>query len=437
MTPDPRVTYGTDDGCSIGPVREVKVPEAKPVLRPPLVDASQLQTKWPIKHVVFIVKENRSFDNFFGKFPGANGTTTGKMDGKTVKLDQCFMQAIPTDIRHTYPIALKSYNDGKMDGFGVSQFAESFAYTLASRDDIPNYWSWAEDYVLGDNFFASAMGPSYPNHLFTIAAQSAGTHDNPVISGESYILRQTRGNAKTWGCDLTKKEFIWVEGPDGDRTKEFPCWDIPTQGDRLNDAGIPWASYSSPSTQQGYIWNAYSYIRHIRMTPLWQEHVFPVDQIVPDIRDGRLPPVTLVTPSFWLSDHPEINLCNSENWTTTVVNAIMESPMWKDTAIFITWDDWGGFYDHVPPPQIDRFGLGFRVPLLVISPYAKQGFVDHKQNEFSSILKFVGDNWGVPPLTERDRNAGNLSEAFDFEQPPRPPKPLPLRTDCQMRAPSH
>jgi phospholipase C len=147
--------------------------------------------------------------------------------------------------------------------------------------------------------------------------------------------------------------------------------------------------------------------------------------------EGRLPPVTWVTPRFELSDHPEYSMCWGENWTTQVVNAIMRSPMWKDTAIFITWDDYGGFYDHVPPPQVDDFGFGIRVPLLMISPYARQGYVDHTPGEFSSILRFIEDNWGLTQLTHRDTDADNLTEAFDFTQDPRPPDPLPLRAaDC-------
>ena len=128
-------------------------------------------------------------------------------------------------------------------------------------------------------------------------------------------------------------------------------------------------------------------------------------------------------------------MCQGENWTTEVVDAIMRSPMWSDTAIFITWDDWGGFYDHVAPRQVDRVGFGSRVPLLVISPYGRQGFVLHREGEFSSVLRFVEDNWGLTQLTARDRAAKNLTEAFDFAQEPRPPEPLPLR-DCPDAAPS-
>jgi phospholipase C len=138
--------------------------------------------------------------------------------------------------------------------------------------------------------------------------------------------------------------------------------------------------------------------------------------------------MTWVTPKFEVSEHPEYSFCEGENWTTEVINAIMRSPMWKDTAIFLTWDDYGGFYDHVPPPQVDGFGFGIRVPLLVLSPYARQGYVDHTLGEFSSVLRFVEDNWGLNQLTHRDRDAFNLSEAFDFTQEPREGFQLPLRT---------
>jgi len=423
-----------DPACVTGPVRPVSIPSAAPGLRPQTVDVSAFETKWPIKHVVFIMKENRSFDQLFGLFPGADGATTGMQGDKRVDLRQCIPQRLPGDLKHDYQIALRSYNDGKMDGFGVSHLAKYYAYSEAAQSDIPNYWRWAQDFTLGDNFFASAMGPSYPNHMFSITAQSAGTHDNPLQDklGASYLRRASKGLAKTWGCELPHDAYVLVESAAGDTTKEFPCFDVKTLGDSLNANGIPWASYAATEQQEGYIWNVYGYIRHIRFTPQWQKHVFPVRQLVADINDNRLPPVTWVTPEFWLSDHPDVNLCNSENWSTTVINAIMESPMWKNTAIFLTWDDWGGFYDHVAPKQIDRFGLGFRVPMIVISPYAKQGYIDHQREEFSSVLSFIETNWGVPPLTERDRSSGNLSEAFDFTQPPRAPDPLPLRTDCRM-----
>ena len=199
----------------------------------------------------------------------------------------------------------------------------------------------------------------------------------------------------------------------------------------MRKAGIPWAYYAAAENQLGYIWSAYSAIDRYRNDPaMWSRYMRPVDDLVRDAKKDRLPPVTWVTPRFALSEHPDYNFCYGENWTTQVVDAVMHSPSWKDTAIFITWDEYGGFYDHVPPREVDRMGFGIRVPLLVISPYAKAGYMDHTEGEFSSVLRFIEDNWGLGRLTERDRQASNLSESFDFSQSPRAPDPLPLSTDC-------
>jgi phospholipase C len=400
--------------------------------RPARIDATSFTTRWPIKHVVFIIKENRTFDNLLGRFPGANGATTGLDQGSVRPLTQA-LDRIPVDIVHCYRCALQAWNGGKMDGFAsVSAPADRYAYTQFGPKDLPAYWHWAKRFVLGDNFFASAQGPSFPNHLYTIAAQSGGAHDNPIQDLEGLRERhRTTGLFKAWGCDSMEQAYVPVEDREGKEVKVPPCFDFLTEGDLLLRAGIPWAYYSATNMQNGYLWSAYDAVRHIRQdTQLWQSHVFPVDGLVQDVRDDRLPPVSWVTPRFELSEHPEYSFCWGQSWTTRIVNAIMASPMWKDTAIFITWDDYGGFYDHVPPPQVDRFGFGIRVPLLLISPYAKAGYVDHTVGEFSSVLRFIEDNWGLSQLTHRDRDARNFSEAFDFSREPRKPDPQPVRTDC-------
>jgi phospholipase C len=399
--------------------------------RPPPVDASAFRTKWPIKHVVFIVKENRSFDEMFGLFPGADGTTTGKLGNRTVPLTRGTDGRMRQDLLHDYPRALADWNHGRMDGFGYDAWSREWAYTQLHPDQIPNYWRWAKEYVLADRFFASVNGPSFPNHLFTIAAQSGGTHDNPKRDLTDPRAKEA-GLPKTWGCDAPPWVRVTVELSGDEIARVSPCFDFTTLGDLLSKQSIPWAYYAARPKQKGYIWSAFAAVRHIREDPAqWHRHVFPVDTLLPDIRDGRLPPVTWVTPRFALSEHPEYNLCHGENWSTQVIDEIMRSPMWKDTAIFLTWDDWGGFYDHVAPPQVDRFGLGIRVPLLVLSPYAQQGLIDHQTGEFSSVLRFIEDNWGLGQLSARDRDAGDLSEDFDFAQQPRDPDPLPERTDCR------
>jgi phospholipase C len=381
-------------------------------------------TLWPIKHVVFLIKENRTFDNLFGTFPGADGVSFGYDDGERRPLTPGTDGSIGSeDIPHCYPCSRMAWNHGKMDGFSQDAASERWAYTQLRRAQLPNYWEWASQYVLGDNFFSSAQGPSFPNHLYAIAAQSGGAHDNPRRTG---AFR----SSNTFGCDAPKGQTVTVVDSEGKEKQVQPCFEFQTEGDLLNNAGIDWAYYAADPDQLGYIWSAYSAIGHIRNTPQWEDHVLPVDHAISDIQKDRLPPVTWIAPRYEVSDHPQYSFCEGENWSTQVIDAIMKSPMWKSTAIFVTWDDYGGFYDHVAPPQVDDFGFGIRVPLLVISPYALQGEVDHHLGEFSSVLRFIEDNWDLRQLTPRDRAAENLSYDFDFTQKPRRPDPLPLRTDC-------
>ena len=383
----------------------------------------EIPTEWPIKHVVFVVKENRSFDNLFGRFPGADGARFA-MDGHRRRPLTRGTDQRAADMPHCYSCSIQAWDHGRMDGFNQSVYADRYAYTqMTGASQMPNYWHWAKRNVLADNFFASAQGPSFPNHLYSIAAQSGGAHDNPV--------RIPRLHSNTFGCDAPKEELVRVVDEEGHVKEVSPCFDFKTEGDLLNRAGVPWAYYAATPKQKGYLWSAYAAIRHVRETKQWQEHIFPVDEVIRDIKADRLPPVTWITPRFELSEHPEFNFCYGENWSTQVIDAIMESPMWKDTAIFLTWDEYGGFYDHVSPPQVDDFGFGIRVPMLVLSPYAKQGVVDHHLGEFSSVLRFIEDNWHLTQLTHRDRRATDLRYDFDFHQRPRPPDPLPLRHDCK------
>jgi phospholipase C len=387
------------------------------------VDAEGYRTATPIKHVVFLIKENRTFDNLFGTFPGADGATVGMDGGRERPLRRGTEHATPGDIPHCYWCSILAWNGGAMDGFDQGEHGD-WAYTQLVERQLPNYWHWAEEYVLFDNFFASAWGPSFPNHLYTIAAQSGGARDNP---------RRRGFFSNTFGCDAPPEQVVEVYDAEGNVVKVPPCFDFETVGDLLNDAEVPWAYYAATEQQRGYIWNAYSSISRYRERPeAWARHIRPVDDVVADIRAGTLPPVTWITPRFELSEHPEFSFCHGENWSTQVINALMASPAWASTAIFLTWDDYGGFYDHVAPPDIDTMGFGFRVPLIVLSPYARQGRVSSELGEFSSVLRFIEDNWRLRPyLTARDREATPLLSAFDFEQAPRPRDPLPLRTDCE------
>jgi phospholipase C len=400
-----------------------------PTVAPDRVDATDFETRWPIKRVVFILKENPSFDHLFGRFPGSDGVTSANDGGTTRPLTP-----VPddhADIPHCYRCALLAFNDGRMDGFSQTEESEGYVYTQFRPEDIPNLWHLANEFVLSDNFFASAQGSSFPNHLYAIAATSGGAHDKPNQDPQLLHQRLRQGYAKSWGCDAPEGAYVEVVDAEGEIERVDPCFDFLTEGDLLREAGIPWAFYGATNQQYGYIWSAYSAIRRYREDPeAWAKYVRPVDRILEDIEQDVLPPVTWVTPRGEESDHPGGNKwCHGYNWTTEVINALMRSPSWDETAIFLTWDDYGGYYDHVPPPQVDDFGFGMRVPLLTISPYAKRGAIDGRVGEFSSILRFIEDNWGLTQLTHRDRDAKNLSHNFDFEQQPRDPLPdMPLRT---------
>jgi phospholipase C len=292
-------------------------------------------------------------------------------------------------------------------------------------EDVPNLWEWARRYVLSDRFFASALGPSFSNHLFMIAGQSAGTIDAPGGG-----VPRWPGRYPTWGCDAPPDEYVTVHRGDSAVDHDV-CFDIPTVGDQLDDARVPWAYYAAPRNEGGYIWSAYSAIRQVFSSPRWKTNVRPVDDLVRDIEADALPAVTWVTPRYQTSFHPPFSSCVGHDWITGVVNAVMRSPMWRETAIFLTWDEWGGFYDHVRPPSVDRFGFGFRVPMLVISPWAQEGLVDQAVGEFSTPLRFIADNWSLPYLTQRIADAHNYEHVFDFHGRPRPPTPLPPRGECE------
>lgn len=375
-----------------------------------------------IQHVIFILKENRSFDEYFGKFPGANGATSGKLsNGQTISLGHTPDQ-VPHDIGHDWFSGIEVIDGGKMDLFDVNyggNLGDYLAFTQMSQQDIPNYWTYAQKFELADAMFSSLHGPSLPNHLYTIAGQSNGVvsipdHPDPTSDG--------------WGCDSVSPLTVQFLQPDGSLIDQAPCFDIQTLGDILDANQVSWRYYSGQYGQSGYQWNVYNNIKHIRYGPDWATKMENESQFDNDALTGSLPAVAWLTAPNEKTEHPNYSTCYGENWTVDRINSIMQGPDWNSTAIFLAWDDFGGFYDHVAPAQIDRYGLGPRVPLIIISPYAKGGTVIHTQYEFSSVLKFIETTFSLPNLGTRDVTANNMMDAFDFTQSPLPPLVLQQRT---------
>ncbi len=364
-----------------------------------------------IQHIVFLIKENRTFDQYFGTFPGADGATSGKIsNGKTIPLMHAYDVA-PYDLGHSWRDAVIAMDGGRMSKFdqlaGGQVDGYMLPYTQFLESDIPNYFTYARNFVLADRMFSSLAGPSFPNHFYTVAAQSGGVLDNPHASN---------GN---WGCDSDENQTVPVQKEDGRITTEPPCFDFQTLADSMEAAHISWKYYAPPKGQYGYQFSTLDAIRHIRNGPLWNERVMSDNQFASDALNGHLPAVS------WLStgganEHPPLSTCKGENWTVRQLNAVMQGPDWNSTVVFLTWDDFGGFYDHVPPPAVDTYGLGPRVPLLIISPYAKKGYVSHTQYEFSSFLKFAEHRFNLPALTKRDTEANDMLDSFDFDKEPQP-----------------
>ena len=374
----------------------------------------------PIRHVVILVKENRSFDHMFGKFPGANGATSG-LCGSVEKPLYSAPDVVAHDVNHGHSDSIRAINQGKMDGFcKIGKGEDGSSYQQFNAATIPGYWALAQQSALGDNFFSSMSGPSFPNHLYLIAAQSGGVDMNP---------ENAQGK---WGCDSPPGTFVKGKNVLGIPFTAFPCFGYRTLGDSLTAAGVSWKSYAPEIGKDGFGWNAYDAIQHIRCDPKagscgpgspygpeWA-HIVPTDQFVRDASSAtcNLPAVSWLIPDFPESEHPVAAMSVGESWTLTQVKAVTQGPCAQTTAIFITWDDFGGFYDHVGPPKMDKLGLGIRVPLLIVSPYTIRG-IYHRQGSFESLLAFIEANWGLAPLTERDAGANDLMTAFDFTQTPK------------------
>ena len=368
-----------------------------------------------IQHIVIMVKENRTFDSMFGTFPGANGATTyvdptGKRHPLNHQPDH-----LTVDIEHSPDGTRLAYDNGKMDLFsrlhGAIQNGVDESDSQFYQADIPNYWAYAKNFALADSFFTMIAGPSFPNHLFSITTQTDVLMGNP-------------SNSSAWGCDSPIGTTVEQLLANGKLSFVYPCFDYKTLGDLLSQKDLPWTYYAPDQGQPGYILSSYDAIRHIRLSPAWDEHVVNYARFLQDAKADRLPAVSWLVQPWNVSDHPPASICVGENWTVEQINAIMERPdEWQHTVIILTWDDFGGFYDHVAPPvgPTSKLHYGFRVPAILISPYARPGFVDHDLASFPSMLKFAENIFGLPSLTTVDSRSYDLYNAFNFKQKPLPP----------------
>jgi phospholipase C len=373
-----------------------------------------------IEHFVFLIKENHSFDNYFGQFPGANGATSGTIStGEVVPLGPT--PDMPRDVDHDWVDAVNAMDGGKMDRFDIigqaSVSGDMLSMTQHSQADLPNYYAYAKYFTLADNMFSSIRSSSFPNHLYSVGAQSGGTLTTPTYTGDY-----------DWGCDAPSAVTVKVRDPEGNIENESPCFNFQTLADSLQTAGISWRYYAPPQGDPGYVWSTLDSISHIRYSSLWSTNVVPWQQFITDAQNGTLPAFSWLVTDYPYSEHPDRSTCVGENTTVTQLNALMKGPLWSSTAVFIIWDDFGGFYDHVTPPTLDFYGLGPRIPLIIISPYAIPGYISHTQYEYASILKTVEERFGLPPLTARDTNANDLYDSFNFSQTPLAPLLLSTRS---------
>lgn len=400
-----------------------------------------------IKHVIMIMQENRSFDSYFGTFPGANGIPRRK-GAPTV--------CVPDPARHTCvrpfldnrdvnyggphnkASAIADINGGRMDGFiSNAELIDSISNArdvMGHRDwrSIPNYWTYARRFVLQDRMFASNLSWSLPEHLFMVSGWSAACSNRLLPRTCVNNLWQPPGSRDRYGwTDLTyllhKHHVSWRYyvrpgfEPDCANASESTCSQSPQDAVRAGQ------------------WNPLPAFTTVRQDGQLRD-VTLVGSFFRAARVGRLPAVAWIVPSASVGEHPPMSVSAGQAYVTRLINAVMRGPQWRSSAIFLSWDEWGGMYDHVPPPRADRNGYGLRVPGLVISPYARRGYIDHQTLSHDAYVKFIEDDFlngqridprtdgrpdPRPEVRESDPLLGDLRRDFNFAQRPRRPLILP------------
>ncbi|MGA8868811.1 MAG: alkaline phosphatase family protein [Candidatus Sulfotelmatobacter sp.] len=391
------------------------------------------------QHVVVIFQENRTPDNLFHDpvlmAKGADIASSGlNSSGDTVPLTATPL-GVDYDLGHQHASFLAMYDGGKMDGADKVQVScyggncppnPQFMYVQAS--DVGPYFQMAEQYAFGDRMFQTNQGPSFPAHQFILSGTSAPTATSLLFAAEN-----TRGGT---GCAAPPGATVSLIDPSGNESSSmYPCFEHATLSDELDAKGVAWRYYTPSAIS---IWTGPNAIQHMCQPQTqngqlvctgntWSKVIIPSKQVLTDIANNQLPAVSWVIPTGQNSDHAgSTGTTGGPSWVASIVNAIGSSSYWSNTAIIIAWDDWGGWYDHVAPPQVindgtswgSGYAYGFRVPLIVVSPYAKAGYISHVRHDFGSILNLIEQDFGLPSLGYADAHADNLSDCFNFSQTP-------------------
>lgn len=404
-----------------------------------------------IQHVVIIFQENRTPDNLFQDpvlvAAGADiSSSWTNSSGQQVPLSSESL-GVTYDLSHSHSSFVAQYDGGKMDGSPlvpvvcyVAPCPNNPWYFSVNPSEVQPYFQMAEQYTFGDRMFQTNEGPSFPAHQFIISGTSAPTASSNLFIGENPSNPAKDG--RDAGCAANPLAFVYLVDPSGNESSTaYPCTEHPALTDQLDAKNLSWKYYTpGPSS----IWTGPNAIQHIcgpNAPPPngtacvgsdWVNDVVLYTTknpapILTDISSNQLPAVSWVIPAGKNSDHAgTATNTGGPSWVTAIVNAIGNSSYWSNTAIIVTWDDWGGWYDHVPPPKVIDDGTswgsgyiyGFRVPLIVISPYAKAAHISHIDHDFGSILRFTEETFGLSPVGYADLYSDDLSDCFDLNQTP-------------------
>jgi phospholipase C len=372
----------------------------------------------PIEHYIVLMQQNHTFDNYFGTYPGADGIPADtcipmnpSKPAKTSCVKPYHIGERPIDdLNHSNNTFLRQYNDGRMDGFvdALNKRNQDGTIALGYYDDrdLPYYWNLADEYVLFDRYFSSARAGSVWNRMY------------------------------------------WIAGVPGNIENRIPpqgFGDLPTIFDRLQERGVSWKFYVynykpglnyrtsgllSPLAPQVQ-WLPLLAMDRFIDKPELSSRIVDLDEYFVDLRNGTLPAVSYVL-FLGATEHPLTSLELGQQTVRQMLQALMQSSAWDSSAFLLTYDDWGGWYDHVRPPSVDKYGYGFRVPALLVSPYAKRAYIDSTVLDHTSSLRFIGYNWDIEPLATRDAGANTFLGAFDFAQQPREPRFLSFERGAEL-----